>query len=214
MKKDIIEQAQIYVQNMFKNEFSGHDYFHTLRVFNMATHIAICENADVLIVRLASLLHDVDDIKISPNTSANKDNARGFLRANGIDEEAIDLICKGIGEISYKGNESTPASSLEAKIAQDADRLDAIGAIGIARAFAYGGNHNRVMHNPDEKPRLNMSESEYRNHVSTTINHFYEKLFNLKELMNTQTAKQIAFEREQYMKDFIARFMDEWEGIK
>ena len=210
----VIQNAITFVKNFFENECSGHDYFHTMRVYKATLQIAEKEGGNVAIASLIALLHDVDDIKISPNTSANKDNARGFLKANGIDEEAIDLICKGIGEISYKGNESTPASSLEAKIAQDADRLDAIGAIGIARAFAYGGNHNRVMHNPDEKPRLDMSESEYRNHVSTTINHFYEKLFNLKELMNTQTAKQIAFEREQYMKDFIARFMDEWEGIK
>ena len=212
--ENVIQNAIAFVKNFFKNECSGHDCFHTMRVYKTTLTITQKEGGNVAIASLIALLHDVDDIKISPSTSANKDNARGFLKANGVNEETIDLICKGINEISYKGNESTAASTIEAQIAQDADRLDAIGAIGIARAFAYGGNHNRVMHNPDEKPRLNMSESEYRNHVSTTINHFYEKLFNLKELMNTQTAKQIAFEREQYMKDFIARFMDEWEGVK
>lgn len=210
----VIQNAITFVKNFFENECSGHDYFHTMRVYKTAVEIAKKEGGSVPITALIALLHDVDDIKISPNTCANKDNARAFLTSNGVDKKTIDLICKGINEISYKGNESTAASTIEAQIAQDADRLDAIGAIGIARAFAYGGNHNRVMHNPDEKPRLNMSESEYRNHVSTTVNHFYEKLFNLKALMNTQTAKQIAFEREQYMKDFIARFLAEWDGIK
>ena len=210
----VIENAITFVKNFFENECSGHDYFHTMRVYKTAVEIAKKEGGSVPITALIALLHDVDDIKISPNTCANKDNARAFLTSNGVNEETIDLICNGINEISYKGNQSTAATTIEAQIAQDADRLDAIGAIGIARAFAYGGNHNRVMHNPDEKPRLNMSESEYRNHVSTTVNHFYEKLFNLKALMNTQTAKQIALEREQYMKDFIARFLAEWEGVK
>ena len=210
----VIENAITFVKNFFENECSGHDYFHTMRVYKTAVEIAKKEGGSVPITALIALLHDVDDIKISPNTCANKDNARAFLTSNGVDKETVDLICNGINEISYKGNQSTSATTIEAQIAQDADRLDAIGAIGIARAFAYGGNHNRVMHNPEEKPRLNMSESEYRNHVSTTVNHFYEKLFNLKALMNTQTAKQIAFEREQYMKDFIARFLAEWEGVK
>ena len=210
----VIENAITFVKNFFENECSGHDYFHTMRVYKTAVEIAKKEGGSVPITALIALLHDVDDIKISPNTCANKDNARAFLTSNGVDKETIDLICNGINEISYKGNQSTSATTIEAQIAQDADRLDAIGAIGIARAFAYGGNHNRVMHNPEEKPRLNMSESEYRNHVSTTVNHFYEKLFNLKALMNTQTAKRIAFEREQYMKDFIARFLAEWEGVK
>ena len=123
-------------------------------------------------------------------------------------------VCDIIGEISYKGIETKPSKTIEGKIVQDADRLDALGAIGIARAFAYGGNHNRVMHDPLEKPMLNMTEIEYRNHISTTINHFYEKLFNLKDLMNTSTAKNIAVEREKYMKEYIDQFLAEWNGIK
>lgn len=214
MQKDIINQALEYVKKMFENEYSGHDYFHTLRVFKMATHIAEKENADVEIVQLAALLHDVDDFKLSPETYAQKTNARSFLQVNQVDEETIEKICQIIGEISFVGKDSVIPQTLEGKCAQDADRLDAIGAIGIARAFAYGGNHNRVMYDPDVKPHMNMSKEEYMNHKSTTINHFYEKLFLLTELMNTQTAKEIAGERERYMKAYIAEFMDEWDGVR
>ena len=208
----VIDKCIGYVKDYFLNECSGHDFFHTLRVYKMAKRIANIEKANENIVSLAALLHDVDDVKISPNTSNNKDNARRFLSENNIDLDTINLICNIIDEISYKGVDSVSPSTLEGKIVQDADRLDAIGAIGIARAFAYGGNHNRVIYDPNEKPKLNMNEEEYRNHVSTTVNHFYEKLFNLKELMNTETAKSIALSREEYMKDYIDRFLEEWEG--
>lgn len=214
MQKDIINQALEYVKKMFENEYSGHDYFHTLRVFKMATHIAQKENADVEIVQLAALLHDVDDFKLSPETYAQKTNARSFLQVNQVDKETIEKICQIIGEISFVGKDSVIPQTLEGKCAQDADRLDAIGAIGIARAFAYGGNHNRVMYDPDVKPHMNMGKEEYMNHKSTTINHFYEKLFLLTKLMNTQTAKEIAGERERYMKAYIAEFMDEWDGVR
>ena len=210
----VVENALEFVKKYFENECSGHDYFHTLRVFKMAKQIALKENANVKIVMLAALLHDVDDIKISLETNANKDNARKFLLANNLTEEEIELICNIISEVSYRGNETIPSNTLEGRIVQDADRLDAIGAIGIARAFTYGGNHNRVMHDPNAKPNLNMNEVEYRNHVSTTINHFYEKLFNLKKLMNTDTAKELARTREEFMREYITRFYDEWDGIK
>ena len=209
---EVIVRCIEYVKNIFKNEYSGHDHFHTLRVYKMAKRIEIEENANLEIVSLAALLHDVDDIKLSPNTHKNKANARKFLLDNNVKE--IELICEIIGEISYKGIDTTTGKTLESRIVQDADRLDAIGAIGIARAFAYGGNHNRVMYDPEVLPSLNMNESEYRNHVSTTVNHFYEKLFNLKDLMNTKTGKEIALEREKYMKDYIDRFINEWEGVK
>ena len=212
--KKVIEQCLKYVEVFFKDEASGHDYFHTLRVYKTAIHIANIEKANVDIVALASLLHDVDDIKISPLTHKNKDNARKFLTHNNIDLDTINHICKIIDEVSFKGTNSIKPNTLEGQIVQDADRLDAIGAIGIARAFAYGGNHNRVMYDPNEKPCLNMNEEQYRNHVSTTINHFYEKLFYLKKLMNTNTAKVIATSREEYMKEYIDRFLDEWDGIK
>ena len=209
-----IENAKKYVKELFEKEYSGHDYFHTLRVYQLAKEIAKKEDANAEITELIALLHDVDDIKLSPKTHKNKDNARKFLIENNIEKEVIDLICDNISEISYKGVDTVPGKTIEARIVQDADRLDALGALGIARAFAYGGHHQRVMYDPDIKPCLNMTEEEYRNHVSTTVNHFYEKLFNLKKLMNTKTAKEIAENRENYMKEYLIRFIDEWNGLK
>lgn len=210
--EQLINKTIEFVKQFFKNEYSGHDYFHTLRVYNTAIEIAKEEQANLKIVSLAALLHDVDDVKLSPDTCLNKDNARNFLKENNIDNNEINLICRIIDEVSYKGTDTIKPSSLEGCIVQDADRLDALGAIGIARAFAYGGHHNRVMYDPEILPKLNMTESEYRNHISTTVNHFYEKLFNLKKLMNTKKAIEIADQREQFMKDFISRFINEWDG--
>lgn len=212
MDKKIVDDAIEFVRNTFKNDHSGHDYFHTIRVYRTATRIAECENADLQIVQLAALLHDVDDVKLSPETYANKDRAVAFLRGHGVSDKMIKTICDIIGEVSFKGTDSVAPKTIEGKCVQDADRLDAIGAIGIARAFAYGGNHNRVIHDPDVKPKLNMNEEEYRNSKSTTINHFYEKLFSLGELMNTATAKSIAAQREQFMKAYVTEFLDEWDG--
>lgn len=214
MAKTIIDNTISYVKNIFENEYSGHDYFHTLRVYKTATKIAEQENANLLIVQLAALLHDVDDIKLSPETYANKDRAVAFLRERGVSEKMIKTICRIIDEVSYKGTDSTVPETIEGKCVQDADRLDAIGAIGIARAFAYGGSHNRVIYDPDIKPSMQMNADEYRKHVSTTVNHFYEKLFLLKGMMNTAAAKKIAAQREDYMKSFISEFLDEWNGIR
>ena len=213
MAVQLIEQAQAYVREKFENEYSGHDYFHTLRVFKMATHIAESEGAELEIVQLAALLHDVDDRKISPDTYEDQTNAKSFLAREGVSAEASERICRIIREISFGANDSAP-STLEGKCVQDADRLDAIGAIGIARAFAYGGSHRRHMYHPDIKPNLNMTKEEYAKSESTTINHFYEKLFKLTALMNTQTAREIAKTREDFMREFVGEFMDEWEGNK
>ena len=213
MQNTIIENAIGYVKEKFEKEFSGHDYFHALRVYKMATRIAEREGADLEIVQLAALLHDVDDRKISPDTYEDQTNAKIFLAREGVSAEASEWICRIIREISFGANDSAP-STLEGKCVQDADRLDAIGAIGIARAFAYGGSHRRHMYHPDIKPNLNMTKEEYVKSESTTINHFYEKLFKLTALMNTQTAREIAKTREDFMREFVGEFMDEWEGNK
>ena len=209
---DIIEKTMAFVEEFFAQDYSGHDYFHTLRVFHMATRIAGKEQADLQIVQLAALLHDVDDRKLSPQTCADKTNARRFLKENQVENETVEKICQIISEISFAGRDSVIPESLEGKCVQDADRLDAIGAIGIARAFAYGGSHNRFLHHPDIKPKMRMSKEEYHNSNSTTINHFYEKLFLLADMMNTPTAKEIARSRDRYMKAYVAEFLAEWEG--
>ena len=213
MTAELIERTQEYVREKFENEYSGHDYFHTFRVFKMATRIAECEGADVKIVQLAALLHDVDDRKLSPETYKSQANARGFLCENEVDANATERICQIIREISFGANDSAP-TTIEGKCVQDADRLDAIGAIGIARAFAYGGNRNRAMYSPDVKPNLHMTKEEYAKSESTTVNHFYEKLFKLTALMNTPTAIQLAQARDAYMQAFLTEFMDEWEGVR
>ena len=212
MDKSIIDDALRFVKNIFAGESSGHDCFHTLRVFNTATKIAKGEGADLITVQLAALLHDVDDIKLSPETHEGKVRAVTFLKGHGATEDEIQTICRIIDEVSFKGTDSVTPETVEGKCVQDADRLDAICAIGIARAFAYGGNHNRVMHDPEIKPALNMNGKEYRNHISTTVNHFHEKLFLLKDMMNTATAKEIAVKRDEFMKEYIAQFSAEWDG--
>ena len=214
MENPIVANALDFVKKTFESDFSGHDYFHTLRVFKTASRIAAEENADLLTVQLAALLHDVDDIKLSPETHESKANAVQFLRANHVEEDFIRTICCIIDEISFSGNGSTVPQTLEGKCVQDADRLDAIGAIGIARTFAYGGSHHRPIHDPAIPPKLNMTKEEYRNHKATSINHFYEKLFLLKDLMNTPSAKQIALRRESFMHSFMKQFMEEWDGVR
>lgn len=187
----------------------------SMRVYRLAMRIAEQENADMLIVQLAALLHDVDDVKLSPETHDTKKNAVRFMKNSGVDDKVIASVCKIIDEVSFVGTDSVVPSTLEGKCVQDADRLDAIGAIGIARTFAYGGSKGRRIHDPDIKPMTNMNKADYnQNHNSTSINHFYEKLLLLKDMMNTETAKKMAMHRQAVMKEYLVEFMAEWEGEK
>lgn len=187
----------------------------SMRVYRLAIEIAEQENAEMLIVQLAALLHDVDDVKLSPETHEPKKNAVGFMNNNVVDDKVIASVCKIIDEVSFAGTDSVVPSTLEGKCVQDADRLNAIGSIGIARAFAYGGSKGRRIHDPDIKPMTNMNKADYnQNHNSTSINHFYEKLLLLKNMMNTETAKKMAMHRQAVMEDFLEEFMAEWEGEK
>lgn len=190
------------------NDYSGHDYWHSLRVLNNAEKIAKTEQCDAYIVMIAALLHDADDRKVFETT--DYENARRIMSDCHLTENTMDTVIDIIKEVSFKGTETISPKSIEGKIVQDADRLDAMGAIGIARAFAYGGNHNRAIHIPDCQPNINMNETEYRNNDGTTINHFYEKLLLMKDMMNTDCAKSIAWKRDRYMREFLKEFYDEW----
>ena len=211
----MVNNALEYIKEIFLGDSSGHDYYHTVRVYKIATEIAKQEYADVNIVQLAALLHDVDDKKLSPETHATKKNAVDFMTANGVDTDIINIVCKIIDEVSFAGTDSVVPSTIEGKCVQDADRLDAIGAIGIARTFAYGGSRGRKRYDPDIKPRIGMSKEEYeKNMNSTSINHFYEKLLLLKDMMNTTAGKKMAEHRQAIMQEFLNEFLAEWKGEK
>ena len=211
--EELIRLAADYARNVFREDSSGHDLDHTLRVFRTAVMLAEQERADRKLVGLIALLHDVDDVKLFPETNPGLEHAVSFLQANAVPEDRIERICKAIRQISFAGKDSVVPDTLEGKCVQDADRLDALGAVGIARAFAYGGAHHRRMHDPDISPRLQMSGEEYRRFGgSTTINHFYEKLLLLEEMMSTVTAKRLAAARTAYMRAFLEEFRREWDG--
>lgn len=211
----MIENALKYIKELFSGDSSGHDYYHTVRVYKLAVEIAKQENADVNIVQLAALLHDVDDSKLSPETHDTKKNAVDFMAANKVDAEVMEAVCKIIEEVSFAGTDSVEPSTIEGKCVQDADRLDAMGAIGIARTFAYGGSRGRTLYDPDISPQMGMGKEEYqKNQNTTSINHFYEKLLLLKDMMNTAMGKKLAEHRQAVMEEFLAEFMAEWEGEK
>ena len=208
-KSLIIEETKSFVRDKLKNDGSGHDWYHIERVYNMAMYIGERENADMFIVEMAALLHDIDDWKFSDiyNTSTTE----SFLKSVGVDKEAFDDIMNIIKTMSFKGGVvSSKQNTIEGKIVQDADRLDALGAIGIARTFAYGGSKNRLMYDPNIDPMEFKSLDEVKNKENHTINHFYEKLLKLKDLMNTETAKVIANKRHEFMEKFLCEFYNEW----
>lgn len=211
--EQLVQNATIFIKEIFQNDFSGHDFFHSMRVYRTAINIAEAEHADMEVVALAALLHDVDDRKLSPMTAEKKENTARFMRSQNVPESEIRQVCQIIDEVSFKGTDSVRPSTPEGKCVQDADRLDALGAIGIARTFAYGGSHNRAIYDPELPPRTAMNQAQYYSSKSTSLNHFYEKLFLLEGMMNTETGKAIARKRTQYMQQFVDEFLNEWDGL-
>ena len=212
---EIINATIHFVKQELDGAESGHDWFHIERVYKNARQIAKTEHVNMFVVELAALLHDIADSKFhNGNEDAGPDKARSFLQSLPVEEEIIDHIENIIRNISFKGgNFKSTFSSAELAVVQDADRLDAMGAIGIARAFNYGGFKNRQMYNPDIKPDLQMTKEAYKIAEAPTINHFYEKLLLLKDKMNTTTGKQLAEQRHQFMLQYLQQFFNEWEGI-
>jgi uncharacterized protein len=211
---DLINKTILFVKEKLANAEGGHDWFHIQRVYKNALLVANGENCDETIVKLGALLHDIADSKFhNGDETVGPKVAREFLESESVSDEVITHVIQIIDNISFKGGKTEKTfTSIELDIVQDADRLDAIGAIGVARAFNYGGFKNRAMYDPQIAPNLNMSKEEYKNNQAPTINHFYEKLLLLKDKMNTETGKQIAQERHQYMQGFLAQFYAEWDG--
>jgi uncharacterized protein len=210
----IIDKTCQFVDQKLAGDGSGHDWWHIYRVWNLAKNIAAQEGANILIVELSALLHDIADWKFHDgDDTKGPQMAEQFLLENKVVREVIDPVVEIVATISYKGaGVSTPMQTLEGKVVQDADRLDAIGAMGIARAFAYGGHKNRLMYHPDEKPVMHQSFAQYKKNTGHTINHFYEKLLLLKDRMNTASAKHIAAGRHKFMESYLDQFYEEWDG--
>lgn len=213
---EIVNKTILFVKAKLENAEGGHDWFHIERVYKNALSIADNEVCDSDVVKLAALLHDIADSKFhNGDETIGPKIAREFLESENVDEATIQHVINIIENISFKGgNTQKLFTSIELNIVQDADRLDAIGAIGIARAFNYGGFKNRPLYNPNIAPNLHMSKEEYKNSQAPTLNHFYEKLLLLKDKMNTETGKQIAQERHQFIITFLSQFYAEWDGEK
>jgi len=210
----IINNTILFVKNQLTHAEGGHDWFHIERVYKNALLIAEEEECDLTVVKLAALLHDIADSKFhGGDETIGPKTARTFLESQNVSEDIILHVIAIIENISFKGgNFEKKFNSKELEIVQDADRLDALGAIGIARTFNYGGFKNRPLYNPNIQPNLNMSKEEYKNSESPTLNHFYEKLLLLKDKMNTETGKKIAQKRHDFMVTFLSQFYAEWDG--
>ena len=217
-KNKIIENTITFVKTILKDAEGGHDWFHIERVYKNALLISEHENVDSFIVSLGALLHDIADSKFyNGDETVGPKMATEFLKKQLVEDSLITHVVNIINHISYKNSLSKNEkefTSNELNVVQDADRLDAIGAIGIARCFNYGGFKNRALYDPNISPNLNMTKEEYKKSNAPTINHFYEKLLLLKDKMNTLTGKKIAKERHKYMETFLQQFFDEWDGKK
>ncbi|MCX7124348.1 MAG: HD domain-containing protein [Gammaproteobacteria bacterium] len=213
-KEKIILQTKNFIQDHLKNERSGHDWQHIYRVWQTGKYIAELESADLFIVELTALLHDIADWKLHDgDINAGPAAARIWLTGLDVDKRIIDQVCDIILNMSYKGSGvKSNLTTLEGFIVQDADRLDAIGAIGIARAFTFGGAFGQLIYDPKISIVEHNTFEEYKNKKTTTINHFYEKLLLLKDRMNTETGKNIALKRHQFMEQFLLNFYNDWES--
>lgn len=214
MENPIIEKTIAFAKATLENAEGGHDWFHVERVYKNALLIAKGEDVDTTIIALGALLHDIADSKFyEGDESVGPRMASEFLLRHNVDSAVIEHVLQIIKNISFKGgNKKQAFSSLELDVVQDADRLDALGAIGIARTFNYGGFKNRKIYDPSITPQLDMTPEEYKASTAPTINHFYEKLLLLKDRMNTKTGKRLAQKRHQYMVAFLDQFYAEWEG--
>lgn len=212
----IIDSTIAFVKEKLQQAEGGHDWFHIERVYKNALLIAQHETCDLEVVKLAALLHDIADSKFNNgDETIGPTTAKAFLKSQKVPEDTITHVVNIIENISFKGgNFEKKFHSKELDIVQDADRLDAIGAIGIARVFNYGGFKNRVLYDPAISPKLNMTKEEYKNNTAPTVNHFYEKLLLLKDKMNTVTGTNIAAERHVFMEKFLSQFYAEWDGEK
>lgn len=212
--EEIIEKTKDFVKSTLKNAEGGHDWFHIERVYKNALLISKNENVNEYVVALGALLHDIADSKFhNGDDTVGPQKAREFLFGINVDSVVIEHVVKIIENISFKGGNVTQNfSSIELDVVQDADRLDALGAIGIARTFNYGGYKNRKLYDPSIQPNLHMTKEVYKASTAPTINHFYEKLLLLKDRMNTKTGKQIALSRHNYMEGFLKQFFLEWNG--
>ena len=216
-KKKVIQNTIRFVKKTLEGSEGSHDWFHINRVYKNALLIAKNEKVDLFVVQLGALLHDIADAKFyDGDESIGPKKARDFLESQQVEETVISHIENIILFISYKSSfdHNRSFSSPELNVIQDADRLDAIGAIGIARCFNYGGFKNRSLYDPEIRPNLQMTKEEYKNSTAPSINHFYEKLLLLKDNMNTKTGKIIAQKRHSFMDEFLQQFLDEWDGLK
>ena len=212
-KIKIIQKVKDYIKNNLGSEPTGHDWWHSWRVWKMAKEIAKKEGGDLFVIELAALLHDIADWKFyGGNIKIGSEKAKNLLKKLRVDDKTIKHICHIIDNISFKGAKvKNRMKTKEGKIVQDADRLDVIGAIGIARTFAYGGYRRREIYNPNIKPKLHKSFKEYKNNKGTSINHFYEKILLLKNRLNTKTAMEIAQKRHRFLEEYLKQFFKEWE---
>lgn len=213
-KKTVISKTKLFVQKSLQNDSSGHDWWHIYRVWKNAKVIARNEKSNLFIVELGALLHDIADWKFhNGDFTVGTRMARNWLNLLKLDKKDIDSICEIIKNVSFKGaGIKSKMKTIEGRIVQDADRLDAIGAIGIARCFAYGGYSKTAIYDPENKPKFHRTFEEYKSSKSSSISHFYEKLLLLKDLMNTKTAKKIAQSRHKFMLKFLNQFYSEWEA--